>query len=394
MAVCGNTAMQHLLLGLPVRQLGRAPFVAAVRDADIKAREFDLRLPRRLRARGAEYRRFRRQRSRDRTDRDARALARRRPPPGHGYRHQYRDFPDPPRRDHLGLLPVRPGARGRAYFLRHAGGGRCDRTRHSRRRPHHDRRDRQPPAGRPVRLGRDRRDGGLAASRHPRRRRPHRGHASGHRGDRRPARRRAGAGVTFTQHDVRAVQLAKAAIRTGVELLLRDRSLAEGDIERVVIAGAFGAYIDVKSAIAIGLLPALPLDRFKQVGNAAGVGVRRMLASRKARAQARELARAAAMSSSVRAAISRKLSAQHRLQTTESTVTNLPGFGIAMIGDRINPGFKSTKLMLDTKISPACRRSRSNRSRPAPASLDVTIGPREATDPAFLARSCAPSRTR
>ena len=89
-------------------------------------------------------------------------------------------------------------------------------------------------------------------------------------------------GVTFTQHDVRAVQLAKAAISTGVELLLRDRGLAEGDIELVVIAGAFGAYIDVGSATTIGLLPALRLDRFKQVGNAAGVGVRQLLASRKA----------------------------------------------------------------------------------------------------------------
>jgi uncharacterized 2Fe-2S/4Fe-4S cluster protein (DUF4445 family) len=97
-------------------------------------------------------------------------------------------------------------------------------------------------------------------------------------------------GVTFTQHDVRAVQLAKAAIRTGVELLLRDRGLAEDDIARVVIAGAFGAYIDVASAVAIGLLPALPLDRFSQVGNAAGVGVRRLLASRETRAQARMLA--------------------------------------------------------------------------------------------------------
>jgi uncharacterized 2Fe-2S/4Fe-4S cluster protein (DUF4445 family) len=97
-------------------------------------------------------------------------------------------------------------------------------------------------------------------------------------------------GVTFTQHDVRAVQLAKAAIRTGVELLLRDRGLAEGDIGLVVIGGAFGAYIDIGSAIATGLLPALPLDRFKQVGNAAGVGVRQLLASRKARTKARELA--------------------------------------------------------------------------------------------------------
>ena len=97
-------------------------------------------------------------------------------------------------------------------------------------------------------------------------------------------------GVYFNQHDVRAVQLAKAAIRTGIELLLRDRELREDDIELVVIAGAFGSYIDVSSAIAIGLLPVLPLDRFKQVGNAAGVGVRQILASRQTRARARELA--------------------------------------------------------------------------------------------------------
>ena len=70
----------------------------------------------------------------------------------------------------------------------------------------------------------------------------------------------------------------------------RAATCAEDDIARVVIAGAFGAYIDVASAIAIGLLPALPLDRFSQVGNAAGLGVRRLLASRETRAQARELA--------------------------------------------------------------------------------------------------------
>jgi len=99
-------------------------------------------------------------------------------------------------------------------------------------------------------------------------------------------------GVHFNQHDVRAVQLAKAAIRTGIELLLRDRDLHEADIELVVIAGAFGSYIDVAGAVAIGLLPALPLDRFKQVGNAAGAGVRQMLASRQARTRGRELAKA------------------------------------------------------------------------------------------------------
>jgi uncharacterized 2Fe-2S/4Fe-4S cluster protein (DUF4445 family) len=89
---------------------------------------------------------------------------------------------------------------------------------------------------------------------------------------------------------VRAVQLAKAAIATGIELLLAEARLGEADIERVIIAGAFGAYIDIASGIAVGLLPALPIERFAQVGNAAGVGVRQILASREMRARARELA--------------------------------------------------------------------------------------------------------
>lgn len=97
-------------------------------------------------------------------------------------------------------------------------------------------------------------------------------------------------GVHFSQDDVRAVQLAKAAIRTGVDMLLQDQGLHEQDIDRFIIAGAFGAYIDIASGIAIGLFPDLPLERFEQVGNAAGLGVRQMLASQSARARATELA--------------------------------------------------------------------------------------------------------
>jgi uncharacterized 2Fe-2S/4Fe-4S cluster protein (DUF4445 family) len=99
-------------------------------------------------------------------------------------------------------------------------------------------------------------------------------------------------GVHFTQGDVRAVQLAKAAIRVGVELLADEAGLRESDIERFIIAGAFGAYIDLGSGVATGLFPDLPRERFEQVGNAAGLGVRRMLASRRARARAAELGRA------------------------------------------------------------------------------------------------------
>ena len=99
--------------------------------------------------------------------------------------------------------------------------------------------------------------------------------------------------VRFSQHDVRAVQLAKSAIRTGVKLLCAEAGLDESQIHRFVIAGAFGAYIRVESARAIGLLPPLPLDRFQQVGNAAGLGVQQMLSSRERRARAAQIARQA-----------------------------------------------------------------------------------------------------
>jgi uncharacterized 2Fe-2S/4Fe-4S cluster protein (DUF4445 family) len=98
-------------------------------------------------------------------------------------------------------------------------------------------------------------------------------------------------GVTFSQDDVRAVQLAKSAIRSVCELLLREADIDASAIEHFAIAGSFGAYISVESAIAIGLLPDLPRERFEQVGNAAGQGSRQMLASKQARQQASELAR-------------------------------------------------------------------------------------------------------
>jgi uncharacterized 2Fe-2S/4Fe-4S cluster protein (DUF4445 family) len=98
------------------------------------------------------------------------------------------------------------------------------------------------------------------------------------------------ADVYVLQSDVRAVQLAKAAIGAGVDLLLELAGLVALDLDRFVIAGAFGQYVDVANAIAIGLLPPLPLERYAQVGNAAGVGVARMLASTAERARAKEIA--------------------------------------------------------------------------------------------------------
>ena len=92
---------------------------------------------------------------------------------------------------------------------------------------------------------------------------------------------------------MRAVQLAKSAIRTGVRLLCAEAGLEETAIDRLVIAGAFGAYVRVDSARAIGLLPPLPSDRFNQVGNAAGLGVQQMLTSLGHRARAAAIAREA-----------------------------------------------------------------------------------------------------
>jgi len=96
--------------------------------------------------------------------------------------------------------------------------------------------------------------------------------------------------IGITQMDIRELQLAKAAIRTGIQVLLNSHSCAEEDVQEVVIAGAFGSYIDVASAIAVGMLPPLPLDRFRQVGNAAGTGARLALVSVPKREEACEIA--------------------------------------------------------------------------------------------------------
>jgi len=99
-----------------------------------------------------------------------------------------------------------------------------------------------------------------------------------------------GAAVVFNQRDIRAVQLAKGAIRAGIQVLLEEAELREEQIDQVIIAGAFGNYIDLASAVAIGMLPDLPLDRFAQVGNAAGMGAKLALVSYPHRATAQSIA--------------------------------------------------------------------------------------------------------
>ncbi len=96
--------------------------------------------------------------------------------------------------------------------------------------------------------------------------------------------------ITLSQKDVRELQLAKAAIRLGIQALADAEGLSEDDLEQVIIAGAFGTFIDVESAITIGMLPDLPLERFTQVGNAAGTGARMALISKAEREKAERIA--------------------------------------------------------------------------------------------------------
>ncbi len=96
--------------------------------------------------------------------------------------------------------------------------------------------------------------------------------------------------IVINRKDVSEIQLAKGAIRAGIEVLLDEAGVELEQVERVVVAGAFGTYLDVASARAIGMFPPLPLDRFDQVGNAAGIGAKLALLSRRFRDVAAEIA--------------------------------------------------------------------------------------------------------
>lgn len=95
-----------------------------------------------------------------------------------------------------------------------------------------------------------------------------------------------GEAISITQHDVNEIQLAKGAIRAGITVLLQTGGVQSEDLDEIILAGAFGTYLNLDTAIAMNLLPDLPLNRYRQVGNAAGVGAKQMLISRRKREQA------------------------------------------------------------------------------------------------------------
>jgi uncharacterized 2Fe-2S/4Fe-4S cluster protein (DUF4445 family) len=75
--------------------------------------------------------------------------------------------------------------------------------------------------------------------------------------------------LVVTQLDVRAVQLAKAAVRTGVQSVLRHAGVSAGDLRELLVAGAFGAALDPEDLVALGVLPSNSAGRIRRVGNAA-----------------------------------------------------------------------------------------------------------------------------
>ena len=97
--------------------------------------------------------------------------------------------------------------------------------------------------------------------------------------------------VFINQKDVRELQLAKAAIAAGIVLLCRYEGKEVGDIKQLLLAGAFGNYLDPHSACAIGLLPPELEDRIVPVGNAAGAGAQLAVLNLNEERRAAEMAR-------------------------------------------------------------------------------------------------------
>ncbi len=96
--------------------------------------------------------------------------------------------------------------------------------------------------------------------------------------------------ISINQKDIVEIQLAKSAIKTGIDILLENAGIGFREIDRIVIAGAFGSYIDPKNVINIGMFPEIHLNKIIQVGNAAGVGAKMVLISAEKRKIAEKIA--------------------------------------------------------------------------------------------------------
>jgi len=97
--------------------------------------------------------------------------------------------------------------------------------------------------------------------------------------------------IVVSQKDVQEVQLAKAAIYTGCHILMKRKGIRPSAIKKLYLAGAFGNYINPLNAKLIGMLPDIPTESINFVGNAAGIGARMALVSKKLRDVATSISR-------------------------------------------------------------------------------------------------------
>ncbi len=297
----GNTCMHHLALGLPVAQLGLAPYVPVLTDSyDLEARDLGLRL-----AFGASVHLLPNIAGFVGADHVAMLLATRLHEAGEitvgldiGTNTEISLAVE-------GRLLSCSCASGPAFEGAHirdgmrAAPGAIERVRLVGERVEYQTIDGAPPVGicgsgvldsvaGLRRIGVLRANGAMAQGSHPR----VRGQGGGIEFLLVPAGERgAPRDVVVTRKDVNEIQLAKAAIRAGIEVLLGEAGLEAEQIERVVVAGAFGTYLDVDSALIVGMFPPLGRERFIQVGNAAGMGAKLALLSRRCRETAEEIAR-------------------------------------------------------------------------------------------------------
>ena len=101
---------------------------------------------------------------------------------------------------------------------------------------------------------------------------------------------RLGDSLSLTQQDVRELQLALAAVKSGVRMMLREFKIPAKRLDGVCVAGAFGASLDIGNCRTLGLLSEVPAERIRFVGNTALAGARKLLLSAPQRAAAEALA--------------------------------------------------------------------------------------------------------
>jgi len=97
--------------------------------------------------------------------------------------------------------------------------------------------------------------------------------------------------LVLTQDDIRQVQLAKGAIASGIAMLQHVAGVPDAQVGELMLAGGFGNYLSIASAVRIGLIPDLPRERIRYVGNAASLGAQLSLLSEPERTRANEIAR-------------------------------------------------------------------------------------------------------